>query len=398
VFAAAKHTALAAVSIALLVAVVVGGGATGAGTPDSEPPTPPQNVHVERATSSTVLLAWGVSVDGVGVDGYFVYEGPAPYRKHDRVAVEETEAEYLLSDLPCGESADVAISAFDEAGNESLKVPLTVSTAACVDRTPPSTPAGFRQQATTQTAVVLAWDPATDDTDVVSYGVHRGVERIASPVEPNVTMSGLLCGTTSAYAVDAADAAGNRSALATVYVTTAACERSAPASTPPAPEPPASCPSGQFLAQYFANKSLTGSAAKVACESKLDHDWAQSGPGTPVAADGFSARWAGQFNFPAGETTFTATADDGVRVWVDGTVLIDAWKDQSVSTYAGRRTLTAGTHAVKVEYYESGGLAVARLAWTTSSTTPPPPVDTTPPTQPTNLAVSNYNESAVSLS
>ena len=75
----------------------------------------------------------------------------------------------------------------------------------------------------------------------------------------------------------------------------------------------------------------------------------------------------------AGETTFTATADDGVRVWVDGTVLIDAWQDQSVSTYAGRRTLTAGTHAVKVEYYESGGLAVARLAWTTSSTAPPPP-------------------------
>ena len=113
--------------------------------------------------------------------------------------------------------------------------------------------------------------------------------------------------------------------------------------------------------------------------------------------DGFSARWAGQFNFPAGETTFTATADDGVRVWVDGTGLDRRLAGPVGQHVTGRRTPTAGTHAVKVEYYENGGLAVARLAWTTSSTSPVPPVDTTPPTRPTNLAVSNANASAVSL-
>ena len=111
VFAAAKRTALAAVSIALLVAVVVGGGAAVPRSPTRSHRRHQQNVHVERATSSTVLLGWDVSVDGVGLDGYFVYEGPAPYRTHDRVAVREYETEYLLSDLPCGESADVAISA-----------------------------------------------------------------------------------------------------------------------------------------------------------------------------------------------------------------------------------------------------------------------------------------------
>jgi hypothetical protein len=196
--AAAKRTALAAVSIALLVAVVLGGGATGAGRPDSEPPTPPQNLHVEEATANTVLVAWDPAVDNVAVDGYFVYKGSPPHRKKDRGTVEETETEYVLRELRCGESAEVAVSAFDEEENESLKMPLTVSTTPCVDRTPPSTPSGFRQEATTQTAVVLAWNPATDDTGVVSYGVHRGVERIASPVEPNVTVSGLSCGSTSA--------------------------------------------------------------------------------------------------------------------------------------------------------------------------------------------------------
>ncbi|HXG75975.1 MAG TPA: PA14 domain-containing protein, partial [Gaiellaceae bacterium] len=66
---------------------------------------------------------------------------------------------------------------------------------------------------------------------------------------------------------------------------------------------------------------------------------------------------------PGGETTFTATADDGVRVWVDGVLVIDAWVDQPPTTYTATRTLAAGSHQVTVEYYERGWGAVARVSW-----------------------------------
>jgi hypothetical protein len=38
-------------------------------------------------------------------------------------------------------------------------------------------------------------------------------------------------------------------------------------------------------------------------------------------------------NFTAGTHLFTATADDGVRVYLEGTLVMDQWKDQPPTTY-----------------------------------------------------------------
>ena len=44
-------------------------------------------------------------------------------------------------------------------------------------------------------------------------------------------------------------------------------------------------------------------------------------------------------------------------------LIIDAWKNQAATTYTATRTLTAGDHQVKVEYYEASGGAVAKVSW-----------------------------------
>ncbi len=136
----------------------------------------------------------------------------------------------------------------------------------------------------------------------------------------------------------------------------------------PATPPVGGCPSGQFLAQYFANTTLGGSPVATQCEAAVDYRWGAGGPATGVGPDNFSVRWAGQFDFPGGSTTFTATADDGIRLWVDGALLIDAWRDQSATTYQATPTVTAGTHQVQIEYYERGGDAVAQVRWTGAGT------------------------------
>ena len=66
--------------------------------------------------------------------------------------------------------------------------------------------------------------------------------------------------------------------------------------------------------------------------------------------------------FVTGTYVLTARADDGVRVWVDGDLVINAWRDQSATTYTANRQLS-GEHAVVVEYYENGGQAVAQFGW-----------------------------------
>jgi PA14 domain len=116
---------------------------------------------------------------------------------------------------------------------------------------------------------------------------------------------------------------------------------------------------GQLLRQPDA----VGTAAGERCETAVDNDWGAGGAtGVGVGTDHFSVRWVKTQNFTAGSYTFSATADDGVRVYLDGSLVIDQWKDQSATTYTVARSVTAGNHELKVEYYQNGGDAVARLA------------------------------------
>ncbi len=143
---------------------------------------------------------------------------------------------------------------------------------------------------------------------------------------------------------------------------------------------PTTCPAGQYLAEYFPNKTLTGPAAATACEAApLSHDWGTGAP-AGVGPDNFSARWTGTFDFTGGDTTFTAVTDDGMRVAVDGTPVIDEWRDQSPTTFTATRPLTAGAHQVRVEWFETGGDAVAKLDWAAAgpATGDPVPQITTP--------------------
>jgi hypothetical protein len=131
------------------------------------------------------------------------------------------------------------------------------------------------------------------------------------------------------------------------------------------------CASGQYRAEYFPNKTLTGTPASVACEAApLNHDWGAGAP-AGVGPDNFSARWTGSFDFAtAGTYTFNAVSDDGMRVWVDGVLLIDEWRDQAPTTFTASRTLTAGRHDVRVEWFETGFGAVAKLDWTAGGAAP----------------------------
>jgi len=117
-----------------------------------------------------------------------------------------------------------------------------------------------------------------------------------------------------------------------------------------------------WQAAYFANSDLSGAPVLTRIETSLDHNWGWGSPGGAVPKDHFSARWTQPLNFRAGTYRFTTYTDDGVRLWVDGRLLIDSWRPmrgyRSASVY-----LSQGVHEVKMEYYERSGIALARLTW-----------------------------------
>ncbi|MCB0064082.1 MAG: hypothetical protein KDE19_18290, partial [Caldilineaceae bacterium] len=58
-----------------------------------------------------------------------------------------------------------------------------------------------------------------------------------------------------------------------------------------------------------------------------------------------------------------AMADDGVRVYVDGHLIIDQWSEHPTQSFFGDIYLGEGYHNIRVEYYEEGGVANIRVWW-----------------------------------
>lgn len=119
-------------------------------------------------------------------------------------------------------------------------------------------------------------------------------------------------------------------------------------------------------AEYFNNIYLTSPASLSRTDATVNFDWGISAPASGVNVDHFSVRWTGQVEAPiSGSYTFSTTSDDGIRLWVNGVQLINNWTDHAPTNDNGTTiSLVAGQkYDIKMEYYERGGGAVAKLLW-----------------------------------
>jgi hypothetical protein len=110
---------------------------------------------------------------------------------------------------------------------------------------------------------------------------------------------------------------------------------------------------------------LSGSPALTRDEA-VNFDWGEAAPAPGVAPDFFSARWTGALEAPVtGSYTFSTVSDDGVRLWIDGRLVIDNWTDHpSTEDVSEPITLAAGRrYPVRLEFYENDGGAEVRLRW-----------------------------------
>ncbi len=131
---------------------------------------------------------------------------------------------------------------------------------------------------------------------------------------------------------------------------------------------PPTLPSGDgsgLTASYFPTTDVTGAATLTVLDPSINHVWGGHWPGSVVPVDNFSARWTGHVTPLYSELyAFSVTGDDGVRLWVNGQLLVDQWRDQSATEYTGTIALVAHqAYDIKFEYYEHGGGAAAKLAW-----------------------------------
>ncbi len=133
----------------------------------------------------------------------------------------------------------------------------------------------------------------------------------------------------------------------------------------PTPAPLAGSPTpalsqDYWLGEYFDNASLEGQPVLARQDPvDLEFNWFLDSPAPGVPADNFSVRWSRLADFlDGGDYRFYAEADDGVKILVDGQVVLYNWNLFAPITYQGDlHDVSPGLHTVTVEYFESGGHA-----------------------------------------
>jgi hypothetical protein len=132
---------------------------------------------------------------------------------------------------------------------------------------------------------------------------------------------------------------------------------------------PVTAGNGAGLRGLYYNNSDFTSLAVSRLDANVNFDWGTGSPDASIGADTFSARWTGQVQPLYSQTyTFYTGTDDGVRLWVNGVLLIDHWADQGYTEWSGAIALTAGQkYDIRMDYYENGGGASAQLRWSSAS-------------------------------
>ena len=103
---------------------------------------------------------------------------------------------------------------------------------------------------------------------------------------------------------------------------------------------------------------MSGQRARCARNDlDVNFNWRRSAPASGLPVDNFSARWTRQLSFAAQTYRFSVRADDGVRVWLDNALIIDEWHTFANTTYSRDVLIAAGTHALRIEFYEAAGEA-----------------------------------------
>jgi hypothetical protein len=133
---------------------------------------------------------------------------------------------------------------------------------------------------------------------------------------------------------------------------------------------PTSLPNA-WVGQYYNNQNLSGGPSLVRQDANILFDWGTGSPDPTIGSDHFSIRWDRSASFAAGTYRFSVFSDDGVRVYLDGQRIIDQWHTASNIIYTADRTLSAGNHTLRVEYFEDTGTAQIQFWWELSGATYP---------------------------
>jgi LysM repeat protein len=129
--------------------------------------------------------------------------------------------------------------------------------------------------------------------------------------------------------------------------------------TPIAPQPSET----EWYGEFFNNEELAGDPVATQRVPYIGFEWGTGSPMPEVWQDHFSARWTRKMRLNTDHYRFCAMSDDGVRIWVGDTLVLDEWRASAGEAHCGVYWADTGVYDVKIEYYEHGGDALIYVWW-----------------------------------
>jgi hypothetical protein len=147
------------------------------------------------------------------------------------------------------------------------------------------------------------------------------------------------------------------------------------------------CASPVYQRQFFANTTFLGTPKKTDCDNAIDQNWGTGAPTSGLPSNNFGVRWSVTRDFGSGGPfSFAASAQDGIRVYLDGVRKVDLWKNVSTTVKKTVNvTIPSGKHTLRVDFVNWTGTANVKFGYAprTSAT-----VDKVKPLTPTGTSVS----------
>jgi hypothetical protein len=218
--------------------------------PDVQAPTVPRDLAGTSPAIGEVVLTWSASNDDVAVAGYNVF-------RNGSFVQTTSDTTVTLTGLAQG-ATGFQVSAFDAAGNESVRTASVSITVLGLDTTRPTSPRDLVIVPGADNEAVLTWSPSTDNVGVTGYRIYRSGVFVTEVVGTTATITGLPVGS-NGFQVSAVDAAGNESArTASVFVTVTGADVQRP--TTPRDLVAALQPDGSVLLTWTASNDNVGVA------------------------------------------------------------------------------------------------------------------------------------------
>ncbi len=125
-----------------------------------------------------------------------------------------------------------------------------------------------------------------------------------------------------------------------------------------------------WYGQYYPSLTLGGIPSFTRVDPEINFDWgggkptpALEGQDNAVPSDKFAVRWTRSVNLSGGNYLFHLVVDDGARLYVNNTLVLDVWDTRQAEAFDVIVTVPGGATNLRLDYFENTANATVQLTY-----------------------------------